>query len=88
MKILITEPTFAPGMDGPVFLAPNSFAEAESDTVRSLVAAGKALYIDGKDDPSRRGNTAGRHTATDEQLAAAQAAQKAEAAAAKAAPKA
>lgn len=53
MKTVILQDTFAPSMDGPTFLEANSFAEAEADTVHALVKAGKALYVDPKDDPTR-----------------------------------
>lgn len=53
MKLLITAPTFAPSLDGPTFLGGNSFADLEEDNARAVVAAGKGLYIDGKDDKTR-----------------------------------
>lgn len=53
MKTVILQDTFAPSMDGPAFLPANSFADAEPDTVHALVKAGKALYVDKKDDPTR-----------------------------------
>lgn len=53
MRILITAHTFAPSMDGPVFLAENTFADAEADTARGIVMAGKGLYVDPKDDPTK-----------------------------------
>lgn len=54
MKILVTIDTFAPSMDGPVFLAANSFAEVDRDTAAGIVQqAGKALYVEPKDDPTR-----------------------------------
>lgn len=59
MKTLITQDCFAPGIDGAVHLQANSVVELEVDTVRSLVHAGRALYVDPKDDPSRvKQNTA------------------------------
>ena len=63
MKILVTQDTFAPSMDGPVFLAANTLAELETDSARGAVVAGRALYIDAKDDPTTRGTQAGRWTA-------------------------
>ena len=87
MKMLITSATFAPGMDGPVMLDANSFAELDADVAVQLAACGRALYIDPKDDPSRRGNASGTRTATAEQIAAADAAGKAAAKAAKTAAK-
>ena len=53
MKLLITAPTFAPSLDGPTFLGGNSFADLEEDNARAVVAAGKGLYIDGKDDKTK-----------------------------------
>jgi hypothetical protein len=53
MKILITSDTFAPSLDGPVFLSSNSFADVDKDTAAAIVHAGKALYVEPKDDPSR-----------------------------------
>lgn len=59
MKTLIVQDCAAPSMDGPVHLAANSVADLETDDVRALVHAGRALYIDPKDDPSRlKANTA------------------------------
>lgn len=59
MKTLITSDCFAPGIDGAVHLQANSVVDLESDVVRALVHAGRALYIDPKDDPSRvKQNTA------------------------------
>lgn len=53
MKILITQDCACPSMDGPVHLDANSLVDVETDNARAIVAAGKALYIDPKDDPSR-----------------------------------
>lgn len=53
MKILITTDTFAPSMDGPQFLPANSFADVDKDGAGAIVQAGKALYVDPKDDPTR-----------------------------------
>lgn len=53
MKLLITADTFAPSMDGPVHLPAHSFADLELDSARAIVQAGKGLYIDGKDDPTK-----------------------------------
>lgn len=53
MKILITIDTFAPSLDGAVFLAANGFADVDRDTATAIVQAGKALYVDPKDDPTR-----------------------------------
>lgn len=53
MKILITSDTFAPSLDGAVFLGLNSFADVDKDTAGAIVQAGKALYVEPKDDPTR-----------------------------------
>lgn len=53
MKILITNACAAPSMDGPVHLDANTLVDIEPDNARAIVAAGKGLYIDPKDDPSR-----------------------------------
>lgn len=74
MKLLITQDTFAPSMDGPVYLAANSLAELETDAARAIATANKGLYIDPKDDPGTRGNAAGSRTATESQVAAVRAA--------------
>ena len=59
MKILITQDCAAPSLDGSVHLPANSLVEVEADTARALVHAGRALYVDPKDDPSRiKQNTA------------------------------
>lgn len=63
MKIIVTHDTFAPSIDGPVFLAAHTLAELETDAARGAVVAGKALYVDPKDDPTTRGTNAGRWTA-------------------------
>lgn len=53
MKILITQDTFAPSLDGPQFLAANTFADVDKDGAAAIVQAGKALYVEPKDDPTR-----------------------------------
>lgn len=53
MKILIIAATFAPSLDGPTFLEGNSFADLEEDSARGVVAAGKGLHVDAKDDKTR-----------------------------------
>jgi hypothetical protein len=53
MKLLITQDCAAPSMDGAAHLSANSVVEVEADVARGLVHAGRALYIDPKDDPSR-----------------------------------
>lgn len=49
MKILITQDTFVPSIDGPTFVGNNETIEVETDTGHAVVNAGKALYIDQKD---------------------------------------
>lgn len=59
MKTLIIQDCFAPGIDGAVHLQANAVVDLDVDTVRALVHAGRALYVDPKDDPSRvKQNTA------------------------------
>jgi hypothetical protein len=53
MKLLILAACFVPSMDGPQFLDANTFAEMDEDTGRATVQAGKALYVDPKDDKTR-----------------------------------
>lgn len=53
MKALITQDCFAPAVDGSAHLQANDVVELDADTVRALVHAGRALYVDPKDDPSR-----------------------------------
>lgn len=53
MKILIIAATFAPSLDGPTFLDANSFVDLEEDSARGVVAAGKGLHVDSKDDKTR-----------------------------------
>jgi hypothetical protein len=53
MRILLTSNTFAPSMDGPVFLPENTFADMEPDSARGIVLAGKGMYVDPKDDPTK-----------------------------------
>lgn len=82
MRMLITGDTFAPSLDGPVFLPINSMADMEADSAKRIAQAGRGLFIDAKDDPTRRGTAAGQFTATAEQVkAATEAAQAAEKAA-------
>lgn len=66
MKILCTAPTFVPSLDGPTYIDINEVIDVEPDTAKAVVVAGKGLYVDKKDDPTK-----GNHTATDRQLAAA-----------------
>ena len=59
MKILITQDCAAPSMDGALHLPANTLTELETDVVRAIVHAGKGLYVDPKDDPSKiKGQTA------------------------------
>lgn len=81
MKLLITAPCAAPTIDGPAHYDANTVAEFETDTAHAIVAAGKALYVDAKDDRSRTKVA----TATEARIEAVRAAQKAARAAAKAA---
>jgi len=76
MKLIVTQDTFAPSMDGPTFLPANSLVELETASARGVVEAGKGLYIEPKDDPTTRGNAPGRWTASAEQVAAIRAALK------------
>lgn len=79
MKTLITQDCFAPGIDGAVNLQANSVVELDVDTVRALVHAGRALYVDPKDDPSR----VKQNTASESRVEAVRAAMKPAAKAAK-----
>lgn len=49
MKILITQDTFVPSIDGPTFVSNHETIEVDTDTGHAVVNAGKALYIDQKD---------------------------------------
>ena len=84
MKILITGDTFAPSLDGPTFLPVNTIADMDADSAKRIAQAGRGLFIDAKDDPTKRGNTPGVFTASEAQIKAASDAAKAAAAAAKA----
>ncbi len=53
MKLLIISACAVPSIDGPTHLEPNILVDVETDTARALVHAGRGLYIDPKDDPSR-----------------------------------
>ena len=53
MRVLITADTFSPSIDGPVYLAASTLADCEIDSAHALVHAGKALYVDPKDDKSK-----------------------------------
>ncbi len=67
MKLLITQATFVPSIDGPAFLSAHETVDLEKDSAHAVVTAGKGLYIDKKDDPTRNKN----FTATDKQIEAA-----------------
>lgn len=53
MKILITVDCAAPSMDGPQHLPANTFVDLEVTSAHAVVAAGRGLYVESKDDPSR-----------------------------------
>jgi len=73
-KILIIEPTLINhGDDRGGQHADIGITEAPKDAARAVVLAGKALYVSRADDPSKSGT----HTATAEEVKAAQAAAKA-----------
>ncbi len=73
-KILIIEPTLINhGDDRGGQHADIGITEAPKDSARAVVLAGKALYVSRADDPSKSGT----HTATAEEVKAAQAAAKA-----------
>ena len=73
MKILIIEPTLINhGDDRGGQHADIGITEAPKDAARAVVLAGKALYVSRADDPSKSGT----HTATAEEVKAAQAAAK------------
>ena len=70
-KILIIEPTLINhGDDRGGQHADIGITEAPKDAARAVVLAGKALYVNRADDPSKTGT----HTATAEEVKAAQAA--------------
>jgi len=74
-KILIIEPTLINhGDDRGGQHADIGITEAPKDSARAVVLAGKALYVSRADDPSKSGT----HTATAEEVKAAQAATKAQ----------
>ena len=79
MKIIIIEPTLINhGDDRGGQHADIGITDAPKDAARAVVLAGKALYVNRADDPSKSGT----HTATAEEVKAAQAAAKAALAAA------
>lgn len=71
MKILIILATFVPSLDGPAFLDVNEVVDVEPDTAKNVVIAGKALFVDKKDDFTAHK----QKTATDAQLDVAKKAQ-------------
>ena len=73
MKILVIEPTLSNhGDDRGGQHADIGIHDAPKDAARAVVLAGKALYVSRADDPSKSGT----HTATAEEVKAAQAAAK------------
>jgi hypothetical protein len=81
MKILVTQDTFAPSLDGPTFISANEVVDIEVDHGHGIVVAGKALYVDQKDAKGRPAHL----LASDKRLEAAAEARAAAAAAAQAA---
>ena len=74
-KILIIEPTLINhGDDRGGQHADIGITDAPKDAARAVVLAGKALYVSRADDPSKSGT----HTATAEEVKAAQAVAKAQ----------
>jgi hypothetical protein len=67
MKIIIIDNTFVPtGLEeGPRLCVPGEVLDVSADVAPKVVDAGRALYIDRKNDPSK-----GAKTATEGQLAA------------------
>lgn len=54
MKVLIIEPCFIPsGEVTPTACAQGDVVDVKEDLARQLVANGRALYVEKKDDPSR-----------------------------------
>ena len=53
MKLLMIQKCAVPTVDGPAHIAANTLVDIDTDSARALVQAGRALYIDPKDDPSR-----------------------------------
>jgi hypothetical protein len=53
MKILVTQDTFAPSLDGPTFISVNEVIDIEPDHGHAIVVAGKGLYVDAKDAKGR-----------------------------------
>ena len=73
MKVLITEATLVPtGETAPRHVEANEEADVHEDVARKLVASGRALYVNDKDDPTRTKH----QTASAERRAAAASARK------------
>lgn len=53
-KMLILAPTFVPGDEQPQHLPEFTFHSTNTDTAKRLAEAQKALYVEGKDDHTRR----------------------------------
>ncbi len=53
MKLIITNDCAVPTMDGPTHISANTLVDVDADTGHLLVQAGRAQYIDPKDDRSR-----------------------------------
>lgn len=53
MKILVTQDTFAPSLDGPTFIGANEVIDIDVDNGHAIVVAGKGLYVDAKDAKGR-----------------------------------
>lgn len=70
MKILVTQDTFAPSLDGPTFIGANEVIDIEADNGHAIVVAGKGLYVDAKDAKGRPASL----VASDKRLEAAKAA--------------
>lgn len=70
MKLLITSPTVAPSLDGAQHLGLNTLVDLDAASAHGIVAAGRGLYLDAKDDPTTRGNAPGRNTASEAQVSA------------------
>lgn len=70
MKILVTQDTFTPSLDGPAFCSANEVIDVDPDNGHAIVNAGKGLYIDEKDCKGRPAHL----RASDERIKAAAAA--------------
>ena len=83
MKLLIIAACAVPSLDGPQHLDSNTFAELQEDSARAVVAAGKGLHVDSKDDKTRGKTFTAPPERVSAVLSALKAAEKAEKAAAK-----